>query len=117
MAAALVVAGVCATASQRGYELANLPMTRAALSSTWDSLAIGAEDLWNDLGTDLLERPPPLPPKVPAGRPAPVTELPPEALGNPVKKPRVDRARAATPLTSLRAPQTAGVHSGAMSYE
>jgi serine/threonine protein kinase len=126
MAAALIVAGVCATASQRGYELADLPVNRATLSSTWDSLALGAVDLWNDLGSVTVGRPPPPPPKVPAARPEPVAELPPEALGAPVtrtekdRKPgaaRVEQVRAAVPLTSLRVPQAAGVHSGAMSYE
>jgi serine/threonine protein kinase len=122
MAAAVVAASLCATVSHRGYEFTDLPLTRATLSSTLDSLSLGAMDLWNDLGSAAIGRTPPLPPKVPAARPAAVVELPPEALAVPGRErkanaARVERVRVAAPLTTFGAPQTQGAHSGAMSYE
>jgi serine/threonine protein kinase len=123
--AALLVAGICATASQHGYGLGNVSMDRASVSSTWDSMSVGAVDLWNDLTG--ARRTPPLPPSIPAARPAAVAELPPEAFTAPIRRaeqrhvPNAARAyqlRAPSQLTALPKPQkTASVHSGVISYE
>jgi hypothetical protein len=125
VAAALVVTGICATASQRGYGLGDLALDRASVSSTWDSMSMGAVDLWNDLTR--RRRTPPLPPSIPAARPVPVAELPPEAFAAPIQRvdqrqvPKAARAaqiRVQSQLTSLPRPQkTASVHSGVIAYE
>ena len=127
VAAALLAAGICATASQRGYELRDLPLDRAAVARAYDSMTLGALDLWHDLTGIGEGRIPPLPPSLPAAQPAPLAELPPEPLTAPAKraererKPpaaRVDRVRVAAPV-SLRTPQpvAAEAHSGVISYE
>jgi hypothetical protein len=127
IAAAALVAGLFATASHRGYELGELPLDRASWSNTWTSMTTGAAQLWDDYADVGVGRRPPLPPSIPAARPAPVVELPPELRAAPARpehkqvqdRTRVDRVRATAPLTSFRPPRqaAASVHSGAISYE